>query len=102
MTLRLRMSTQAYDRRRKADPYFKQRGETSAQMRFRLHGPRIYPELPGDALGKTYNVNGTHMRFLGLYGRQHKIVLQRLATGELLRIDGKEALPHLTPPSRLN
>lgn len=78
MHLPLRMVTQAYNKLRKANPYFRERGQTQAEMRFSQYHEEA--GLKETDLHERFPIDGILYELLGLKGRSHKVVLKPVNT----------------------
>jgi hypothetical protein len=80
MHLPVRMVTHAYNAWRKANPYFRERGQTQAEMRFAQFHTEV--GLTPTDLHDRFEIDGILYELLGLKGRNHKVILKPLNTPE--------------------
>lgn len=76
MTLGLRMVTKAYNTVREANPYFRKKGQTQAEMRFENYYKQL--GLVETDLHDRFDLHGGTFELLGLKGRNHKVILRPL------------------------
>lgn len=89
MHLSLRMVSQTYNLLRQSRPYFRERGQTQAEMRFMQFYASI--GLLRSDLHDRFEIEGNTYELLGLKGRTHKVILRPVGSVEVVdQVD----LPH--------
>jgi len=76
LNLALNVTTQSYNTNRESKPYFRKTGQSQAEMRFEQHHQLL--GLAPELLNSEVKVNHKFYRLLGLYGRNHQLLLAPL------------------------